>query len=248
MPRVLASVAGWAGEIIVILNEEVTDGTDRIVESHGGRVYREAWKGFIAQKNAAAARASNPWLLNLDADEEVSPELQQEIRQVITRDDPAITAYAFPRCTRYCGRWIRHGDWYPDRVVRLWRQGKARWAGEEPHARLEVDGRLGRLRADLWHYSFDSISHQVGKIVPYQMPAASRRAATGRPPGPGELWLRPAWRFFRGYVLKRGFLDGWQGYYIARLNAFSTLTRCALVHEALAVRASTKPPAERPKN
>ncbi|MFM1941583.1 MAG: hypothetical protein RI897_565 [Verrucomicrobiota bacterium] len=229
--RVLASVEGWCAEVVVVLNEDVTDGTEELVIARGGRVYREPWKGFIGQKNSVAEKATQEWILNLDADEEVSPELRREIEGVVN-GGCADAAYEFPRCTLYCGRWIRHGDWYPDRVTRLWRRGKAHWAGEDPHARLEVDGTMGRLRGDLWHYSFESIEHQISKIAPYQRDVVQRRMAAGRPALLLELVIRPWWRFLRGYIFRLGFLDGWQGYYIARLNAFSTLTRYAMLREA----------------
>jgi glycosyltransferase involved in cell wall biosynthesis len=239
--RALDSVAGWAAEIVVVLNEEVADGTDRLIQERGGRVSREPWKGFIGQKNSAAAKATQPWLLNLDADEEVSPALRAEISDLLSGAGSPAAAYEFPRCTWYCGRWIRHGDWYPDRVCRLWRQGQAAWTGEEPHARLAVRGPVRRLRSDLWHYSFDDLAHQISKIVPYQADAVRQRLGAGRSSSALELVVRPWWRFLRGYVFRRGFLDGWQGYYIARLNAFATLTRYALMREAGVRRRGTQP-------
>src|SRR6185369_14333542 len=104
-------VAGWVGEIIVVLNEKVNDGTQEIALKYGAKVIREPWNGFIAQKNSCADKATLPWLLNLDADEVVSPELAQEIGAVVLASNPPHAAYEFPRCTFYSGRWIRHGDW-----------------------------------------------------------------------------------------------------------------------------------------
>ena len=230
--RALASVIGLAREIIVVLNEQVDDGTDAIARQHGATVIREPWRGFIAQKNSSADKATQPWLLNLDADEVVSPELAAEIAAVVAAPNPPHAAYEFPRCTFYAGRWIRHGDWYPDRVLRLWRRQAARWAGEDPHARLQVNGSIGRLRPDLLHYSNDSIAHQIAKIAPYHTEFVKRRVAEGAPAGAVELVFRPCWRFLRAYVFRLGFLDGWQGFYIAALGSFSTLTRYALVREA----------------
>jgi glycosyltransferase involved in cell wall biosynthesis len=230
--RALESVAGWAGEIIVVLNEQVDDGTDKIAMQHGAKVFREPWRGFIAQKNSCAAKAGQPWLLNLDADEIVSPQLAAEIAATVTTPSDQYAAYEFPRCTFYSGRWIRHGDWYPDRVRRLWRKGSAQWSGENPHARLEVDGSIGRLRSDLLHHSNESIAHQLAKIAPYHVDFVKRRVSDGSPAGLVELALRPCWRFLRAYFFRCGFLDGWQGFYIAALGSFSTLTRYALLREA----------------
>ena len=230
--QTLQSVMAWASEIIVVLNEEVRDGTEEIATRFGAKVFREPWKGFVGQKNSVAEKATQGWLLNLDADEVVTPELAEEIRATVNQPSPAHAAYEFPRCTYYCGRWIRHGDWYPDRVLRLWQKGKARWTGEEPHARLEVTGPIGRLQSDLHHHSNESIARQIAKIAPYQSDFVSRRVAAGKPSGVFELAIRPAWRFLRAYFLRLGFLDGWQGLYIAGLSSFSTLTRYAMVREA----------------
>ncbi len=230
--RTLESVASWAGEIVVVLNEDVRDGTEEIARQFGAQVFREPWKGFIGQKNSAAEKCTGPWLLNLDADEVVSPGLAAEIGQVVSRPEAPAVAYEFPRCTYYCGRWIRHGDWYPDRVRRLYRKGAAHWVGEEPHARLEVRGRVGRLRSDLLHLSNESIARQIAKIAPYHADFVKRQLAAGKASGFFEFAVRPPWRFLRAYFLRLGFLDGWPGFYIAALSAFSTLTRNAMVSEA----------------
>lgn len=229
--RALESVVGWTSEIIVVLNQEVRDGTDEVAKRFGAKLFREPWKGFVGQKQSAAEKASQRWLLNLDADEIVTPGLAREIQTVVGQSAPTHAAYQFPRCTFYCGRWIRHGDWYPDRVLRLWQGGKARWVGEEPHARLEVVGTIGRLHSDLHHYSNESIARQIGKIAPYHEDFVQRRVAAGQPAGWFELGVRPLWRFWRAYLFRLGFLDGWQGLYIAGMSAFSTLTRYAMVRE-----------------
>jgi len=231
--RTLESVVGWTSELVVVLNEEVTDGTDRIVEQFGGRVFREPWKGFIGQKNSATEKAGQSWLLNIDADEVVTPELRREIEAAVNEDGPGHAGFEFPRCTFYCGRWIRHGDWYPDRVLRLWRKDSARWTGVEPHARLDVRGRVGRLKSDLLHYSNESIDRTLAKIGPYSTYYVERRLRDNRAGiHRWDMFARPLWKFFRAYILRLGFLDGWPGYFIAWMNAFSTVTRHAKVLEA----------------
>ncbi len=231
--RALESVAGWTTEMIVVLNTEVADETEAIARKYGAKVFREPWKGHVAQKNSAALKATQPWRLGLDADEVVSPDLRAEIESLFsTKRCREHEAWSFPRCTWYCGRWIRHGDWYPDRQTRLWQGGKASWGGVDPHDRLEVMGSTGKLNADLWHYSNQSIAQQIAKIVPYQEQIVRRRVEAGKSAGFWELAFRPWWRFMRAYVFRLGFLDGWQGFYIAGLSAFSTLTRYALVRES----------------
>ena len=231
--KALASIAEWTSQIVVVLNQEVNDGTDKAAASFGAEVFREPWRGFVAQKNSAAAKAGCPWILGLDADEVVSAPLRGQIAALFQSGrSPSEAAFRFPRCTHYCGRWIRHGDWYPDYVTRLWRKDAARWTGVEPHAGLAAQGPVGTLAAELLHYSNDSIDQQLSKIAPYSADFVRHRRQNGQSAGVADLTIRPAWRFFRAYVLRRGFLDGWQGFYIASLTAFSTLTRYVKVLEA----------------
>ena len=232
--RTLESVAGWTSELVVVLNEEVSDGTEEIVQQYGGKVFREPWKGYVGQKNSVAEKATCPWILALDADEEVPEALWAEIATMLQKPglNAAYAAFEFPRCSYYCGRWIRHGDWYPDRVLRLWRKGTAKYVGLEIHERLEVQGAVGRLRSDLLHYSNESINWQLEKIGRYSDPFVRQCLSANRMAGWLDLTVRPLWKFLRAYLFRLGFLDGWPGYYIAWLGAFSTLTRYAKVREA----------------
>jgi len=230
--RLLDSVAGWAAEIVVVLNEEVRDGTEEICLRSGALVFREPWKGFVAQKNSAVAKTNQPWVLNLDADEIVSPELALEIQGVV-RARGTFTIYEFPRCTLYCGRWIRHGDWYPDRVRRLSRREGTLWVGEEPHAALQIEESVGRLKSDLLHHTSETINHQVAKTVRYADAFAAHSARDQRRVTGFDLLFRPVFRFVRGYFFKMGFLDGWQGFAIAWMTAFYTFLRYVRVREDL---------------
>ncbi len=232
--RALDSVSDWVSEIIVVLNEEVHDGTEEVARRHEARVFREPWKGHIAQKNSAAQKAAQEWILGLDADEAVSPELRDEIKRLMADKGrlERFAAFSFPRLSWYCGRWIRHGDWYPDRQTRLWRRGCAKWGGIDPHDKLIVDGAVGKLRANLHHYSGESINHRLQKLVRFSDEFVRQRGITGRNPAVFDLALRPLWRFLRAYVLRLGFLDGWPGYYIACHTAFATLVRYSKLREA----------------
>ena len=232
--RALESVSAWASEIVVVLNADVSDGTDAIAAKFGAKVFREPWKGHVAQKNSAASKATQPWVLGLDADEVVSHELQREIASLLERAGEAerCAAYSFPRCTFYLGRWIRHGDWYPDRQTRLWRRGAARWGGVDPHDKLLVQGSVGRLHGDLLHDNAETIDRQIAKISSYSEDFFRDAQKHGRAAGYFDLTFRPAWRFVRSYVLRLGFLDGWQGGYIAWMTAFYTATRYAKVRAA----------------
>jgi glycosyltransferase involved in cell wall biosynthesis len=231
--KALASVAEWTSEIVVVLNEEVRDGTEEIAKSHGAKVIREPWKGMIGQKASVAEKATQEWILDLDADEVVSDELREEIRRGLSEksEDSGIAAFSYPRLSWYCGRWIRHGDWYPDRQNRLWRRRRAHWGGVDPHAKLMVDGAVEKLRSNLLHYSNDSINRQIEKIIPFSDEFMRQHLARNNGPSLFDLGIRPAWRFLRAYIFRGGFLDGWPGYYIAWLNAFSTVTRYAKIKE-----------------
>ena len=160
--RALESIRGWVSDIVVVVNDDVADGTDKIAEQHGARVFREPWKEHIAQKNSAAEKATQPWILGLDSDEEISSKLKDSIHRFFLSpkaDGPA--ALKMARCSLFLGHWVRHGDWYPDWQTRLWRVGKAKWGGTDPHDRLLVEGKVGTLSGDILHYSNPSISNYV---------------------------------------------------------------------------------------
>jgi glycosyltransferase involved in cell wall biosynthesis len=229
--RALDSVAGWVAEIVVAIDDKVTDSTGKIAESYGAKVYCRSWEGHAVHRNFASEKATQPWLFALDVDEVVSPSLRDEIVRIISNagaspDSPA--AYGFPRCTFYCGRWIRHGNWYPDRKIRIWRREAGRWEGS-PHEKLIVRGRTGWLRSDLLHYSMESLEHQVKKTISTADYFLQQCEASGRKVGFSDLAFRPWWSFFRSYFLRLGFLDGWQGYVIAWMTAFYTFLRYAKV-------------------
>jgi hypothetical protein len=177
-------------------------------------------------------KATQPWILGLDADEAVSAELRDEIL-ALAAPFANCAAYSFPRCTFFFGRWIRHGDWYPDRSTRLWLREKARWGGTDPHDSLRVEGATEKLRRDLLHYSNPDISSYVSKInyfsglfLQRQLAAQARWSAAG-------VVFRVWWRFVRAYFLRMGFLDGYPGFFIAASTAYSTLVRHSRLLEHL---------------
>ena len=231
----LQSVADWAGEIIVVLNHDVNDGTDKLAEAFGAKVFRETWKGFGPQKNSAVAKATQDWILNLDADEEITSALRAEIQRAVG-EPGAHAAFSFPRLTQFCGRWIRHGDWYPDRQTRLWRRGQVRWSDAQVHESPQVNGTVGKLHAELRHYLTETIDHQIRKISTYTEAFARAAAEQNRRVGRFDLLTRPGWRFVRSYFFRLGFLDGWQGIYIAWMTAFYTATRYAKIRAAQTVK------------
>jgi hypothetical protein len=199
--------------------------------AYGAKVFREPWKGFIAQKNSALSKTSSPWVLGLDCDEVVSSELQHEIDSLFA-SQPKCAGYTMPRCSYYLQRWIRHGDWYPDRCLRLWRSDVGTWAGTDPHATPRVSGEIGKLHGELLHFTSETLNHQVAKTVQYADDFVRHCRDTGRRITVLDLAFRPIWRFVRGYILRCGFLDGWQGYSIACFTCFYTFLRYARAREA----------------
>ena len=229
----LDSVKDWTSEIILAIDEKVTDGTDKVAAGYGARVVSQPWRGHAAHRNFASAHAAQPWLLAIDADEVVSDKLRDEIIAAFQKQNAQAppAAYSFPRLSFFCGRWIRHGNWYPDRKIRLWRNDAGHWEGD-PHEKLVLRGEVIRLRADLCHFSNESIDQMLGKIGPVSTNFVRRCQARQRRTAWTDLGIRPFWKFFRAYVLRRGFLDGWPGYFIAWIDAFSTVARYSKVIEA----------------
>lgn len=231
--RTLDSVVGWTGEIILAIDDKVTDGTDKIAESYGAKIFSQPWRGHAEHRNFASAHATQPWLLAIDADEVVSNELRAEIIAAFQKQNlsslPA--AYSFPRLSFFGGRWIRHGNWYPDRKVRLWRKEAGQWEGD-PHEKLVLRGTVVPLRADLFHFSNENIDQLLSKISVVSSIFVRQCQVRKRSTGWIDLTIRPFWKFFRAYFLRRGFLDGWPGYFIAWMDAFSTVTRYIKVIEA----------------
>lgn len=242
--RALRSVAGLGSEIVVVLNQEVQDGTEALCREHGAVVHRRPWGGFLNQKNLAQDLASQPWILQLDADEEVSPELRRELERFFRGDHERFHGASFPRKVWFLGRWITHGDWYPDRVLRLYRRDRGRWAGAEEHCHVHLDGAERRLSADLLHYSNPTLAAYLHKFPYFADLYLKRQIAAGATWSATAVIVRSFWRFFRAYVLRRGFLDGYPGFFIACSTAYSTLFRHTRLYEHLKTVPPPCPPNE----
>ena len=211
---------------IVVVDSGSTDRTREIAAALGARVIREPWRGYAAQKNFAACSASHDWILSLDADESLTPELAAEIAALKTSGARA-DGYSFPRLAQYIGRWIRHSGWYPDRKVRLYDRRKAGWMGEYVHESVRVDGTVRELQGDLLHFTCASLSEHLRTLDRYTTLAAQEVRTRGKPIRITRLTLDPAWTFVRSYILQRGFLDGPQGLAIAWMAALYTFLKYA---------------------
>jgi glycosyltransferase involved in cell wall biosynthesis len=233
LPRCLASVRGWASEIIVALNA-TTDASETIAREHGAVVHHTPWLGYRDTKNHALGLATHNWVLSLDADEEVSPALRSDLTAFFARPDlTELSGARFPRKVWFINRWITHGDWYPDLSLRLFRRDRARWGGDaHVHEKIEITGPIVTLRGDLHHYSFPTLSSHVAKINPFADLFLKQQTEKGKTFSLSSAIFRPWWRFFRAYVLRRGFLDGFPGFYIAIATAFGAFVRYSRLYEA----------------
>jgi glycosyltransferase involved in cell wall biosynthesis len=224
----LDSVA-WADELIVV-DSESTDGTAALARRYTDRVVVRAWPGYVDQKNYAASLASHDWILSLDADERVTPELAKELRALLGAS-PACAAYRMPRVAWHLGRWIRRTDWYPDRQLRLYDRRAARWTGQYVHEGLSVDGRIGDLAHELQHYPFRDVADHLDVINKYTTYAARQLHESGRRTGLAGLAVRPPLAFLRNYVAKGGMLEGGPGLVISAMNAYYVFLKFAKLWE-----------------
>lgn len=220
----------WADEIVVV-DSHSRDRTVEIAREFTEKIFQREYKGQIDKKRFAVSQASHDWVLSIDADERVTQELKQEIQGVLEQGAGEVVGYDMPRMTRHLGRWILHGEWYPDRVVRLFRRGRMRYGGMDPHDRVILEGPRGHFSGMLLHYSYRDFAHQIQRVQSYSDQAARALFAEGRRTGFRNLFLRPPFKFLKCYVLKRGFLDGWPGFIIAVTSAFFVLAKYTKLYE-----------------
>ena len=218
----LESVA-WAREIVVV-DSGSTDKTVEIALAFTDKLIFHAWEGYAAQKNFALGQASSPWVLSIDADEVVSPELRSEIQRVLADDGPA-DGYLIPRKNIFLGRWIRHGRLYPDLQLRLFRRGRGAFRPARVHEAISVDGRVDVLRAPLTHESYRSVEDFVARAGRYSALAAEGALEGGRRGRLSSCVFRPLGRCVSMYLLHRGFLDGRHGLLLALLYGYYVFLR-----------------------
>lgn len=218
LERALKSVAGWADEIVIV-DSLLEEKTAEIGRRYATKFVQQKWLGFRGQYKLGSDLCSHEWRMFIDADEELSAELREEIDRRLSGNSGAESAYAFPRKTYFLGKWIRHGNWGNDCEIRLYQKDRGYW-GEGLHAAVETDDSVVRMKSVLYHYSFENIAHTLRTINNYSTTDAEIWAEkNGTPPNASEMLIRPFWRAFRSYFLKGGFLDGFPGIYVAAYEA-----------------------------
>lgn len=220
LPRCLKSLH-WIPEVIVV-DSGSTDRTKNVAANAGARFLEHKWEGYGQQKNWAMSQVTQPWVLYIDADEEVSPELAREIEEFVTNkglvDGRQYWGADMPRKTWYLGRWILHGGWYPNRLLRLGHREHSRWSETTVHETLKTDGEFHRFRHDLHHFTFRDVGDQVITNVRYARLGAKVAAERGERGSFARILLKPIGKFLETYLWKRGFLDGFPGFVIS-INA-----------------------------
>jgi len=230
--RTLESVATIARQIIAV-DSGSTDRTIEILESHNAQVIKSEWLGHIKTKQKALELCDQPWILCLDSDESIEPELRDSIIEAINADDPAFAGYEANRKIWWSGVWLNHA-WQPEWRLRLVRNARAHWGGYDPHDALLLNtptDRAGRLAGDMRHESFHTITHHLEGQIRLAQRAAESYLAMGRTGGPMSLIFSPFSAWFKQLVLKQAFRDGWRGWAAASSTACATLMKHIILLE-----------------
>jgi glycosyltransferase involved in cell wall biosynthesis len=219
----LESVRGLAMETIVF-DSGSTDGTPDICRALGARVFETDWPGDGPQKNRALAEAHGDWVMCLDADERLSPELRTELERLLAQGTTH-AAFSTPRRSSFCGRFMKHSGWWPDRIERIFRRGSARFTDVRTHTHLEIQGTIGSFDGPIIHISMPDLHEALEKTNAYSTAGALTMAESGKRSSLGKALGKGFWAFFRTWVIRAGFLDGAEGLMLAINNAETTYYR-----------------------
>jgi glycosyltransferase involved in cell wall biosynthesis len=241
LERTLESVRALAGEIVVV-DCGSTDDTLNIARRFGAKVYSEEWKGYGTQKNSAIAKCSGEWVLSLDADESVTPELAAEIAPILSaapgEGKDALNGYFIPRKNYFLGRWIKQGGFWPDPKIRLFRRGAGQFEERQVHETMQVSGRVGSLHGALSHDTYPTLEGYLNQMNRYSSLGAQMAVAKGKCGfNPLDIVMRPGLTFLYNYFLRLGFLDGKEGLLLHLYHACYVSWKYAKVWEASRARA-----------
>ncbi len=221
--RCIQSLFGVADEVVIV-DSGSNDKTIEIASGLGAKVIQNPFEGHIQQKNFAVAQTENDWVISLDADEALSDELKQSILE--EKGKLKGSGYEFNRLSNYCGKWIKHGGWYPDKKIRLFRKTEGKWGGKNPHDKYILnEGKPNFLKGDILHYTFYTVDEHKAQIVRFTDIAAQSLFELGKRSNWVKIYIKAVAKFVRNYIIKLGFLDGMTGFHICRLSAHATYLR-----------------------
>jgi glycosyltransferase involved in cell wall biosynthesis len=235
--RCLESVA-WCDEIVIV-DSGSTDKTLDICREFTKKIIHKDWQGYVRQKRFALEQCSCDWVLNVDADEEVSGPLKEEVLSILSNDreetNPTVNGYYLNRVVFFLERWWRKGGWHPEYRLRLCRRSATTWGGEDPHEKASVTGATARCRSELHHYSFTDLTDYMRRMNTLSSNATHTLLNRGVRASLAAITLRPVARFFKFYVTRKGYREGTAGFIVAVIEAISVFLKYAKVWEALEV-------------
>lgn len=220
----------WANELVVV-DGGSDDNTLELAKGLAHKVFARPWEGYAGSKNFALQQCTGDWILWLDADERVTEALNREMQVLLEQSIVDCAGFEVSRKAFFLGKWIKHCGWYPGYVLRLFRRGTGQWSDNKVHEHLEIEGKIGRLRSDLLHYTDPNLWHYFDKFNRYTSLAAEELAANGDTFGLSQLTLRPLWLFLKMYVVRLGFLDGIHGFILCVLSSCYVFTKYAKLWE-----------------
>jgi glycosyltransferase involved in cell wall biosynthesis len=219
----------WASEIVVV-DSGSSDATLEICRKFTDKIFHRDWTGYVDQKNFAVEKARHDWIFSLDADERVSPGLCREILDLAGKGF-ASSGYRIPRVAFFMGRWIRHGEWYPDHQLRLFDRRHGKWQGGHVHESVKIGETPEYLKGEIYHYTYRNLSDYLRRLEIYSNLAAFDYQQQGKSANTAKLFFNPLGAFVKAYVLKRGFLDGTPGFAVAAMGAISAFFKYAKLYE-----------------
>lgn len=231
LDRCLRSIKNIADEIVVV-DSLSTDNTLTIAQNYNAKIISAQFRGFVEQRKFADEHTSYDWILAIDADEALSPELEQGIISI--KKQSSHNAYRIARLNNYCGKWIRHCGWYPDKKLRLYNKKNGSWQGEMIHEHWKLHNSneaVGEIKGDLLHYTFYTISEHIKQIEKFTEMSARAAVANGKDCSLLKIWFGPKWMYFSMYILKLGFLDGYYGRLLCKFSAFATLIKYTKIRQ-----------------
>lgn len=223
--RCIESQLNCIDEIIILVDDSSTDETYEIAASFSSAIVQKVkWQGYSETKQRGISLASNDWIFWIDADESITPELSEEIKE-FKASVPAYTAYSVPRRAYFLGKWIKHSGWYPGRVTRLFNKNEVHFNDNNVHEQVEVEGITGKLKNDLDHYTDPTIYHYFKKFNTYTSLAAEELSNKGKYSSIADILIRPIGVFIKMYLIKAGFLDGIHGFILSVFSSSYVFTK-----------------------